>query len=111
MCIDQDPYKLHRTLPHAKSLSFLLKVYFFHIYTVFFSLLPPPPLFFGIHGITKSSKHAHVESKPPGFYQGSMLDMDRDGLSHRAALSEGWGDGACMALVVQAGLIFTFASG
>ena len=82
------------------------------IFTQFSSLFPlPPPCFFGIHGITKSSKHAHVESKPPGFYQGSMLDMDRDGLSHRAALSEGWGDGACMALVVQAGLIFTFASG
>ena len=37
--------------------------------------------------------------------------MDRDGLSRRAALSEGWGDGTCVASVVQAGLIFIFASG
>ena len=27
--------------------------------------------------------------------------MDRDGLSHQAAPSEGWGDGACTASVAQ----------
>jgi hypothetical protein len=72
--------------------------------------LPPTP-FFGTHRILYSS-HTHTQTRePPGFYQGSALDTDRDGLSRQAAPTEGRGDGACAASVVPADLIFNFISG
>lgn len=37
--------------------------------------------------------------------------MDWDGLSCQAALTVGWGAGACMVSVVLADPIFTFTSG
>jgi len=37
--------------------------------------------------------------------------MDREGLNHQAVPTEGWGDGACMASVVQVDLIHRPISG
>src|ERR1700720_1109433 len=93
------------THAYIASLSSIYCLFLTHLQGSSISSFPSP--FFGTRHITFTLATQPQRNEPPGFYQGSALDTDRDGLSRRAAPTVGRGDDACAASVVQAGLIFT----